>query len=69
MTEEKAHENRLRYRAQKAGLVLRRSPARREADPSRGKYRLYERSTRGKEHPVTEWLDLDGIEQELRRRS
>jgi hypothetical protein len=63
--DEKRHEMALRRRAQRRGLVLRRSRARAADDPTRGLYQLGTVSSRGKFHPQTDWLDLRSIEQEL----
>jgi hypothetical protein len=67
MTTDKAHEARLRRKAARRGLELRRSRTRDEDAPDFGKYRLYRRTFRGGDMPVTGWLDLAAIEEELRR--
>ena len=64
---DKARENRARTKAQRLGLILRRSHSRSEDSPDYGLYRLLSVSARGRENPQTGWLDLDGIERELDR--
>jgi hypothetical protein len=63
---EKAYETALRRRAERAGLQLRRSRARRDDDPTKGKWQLGERSTRGRfVRPVTGWTELTDIQRVL----
>jgi hypothetical protein len=65
--EHKAAEARLRRRAARLGLELRRSRTRDETAPEFGKYQLWRRTHRGTLAAVTEWCSLDEIEQELTR--
>jgi hypothetical protein len=63
--EDKAREAALRRRAERHGLVLRRNRARAADAPGYGLWQLGTISTRGRFHPDTGWLDLDGIEEAL----
>jgi hypothetical protein len=62
---DKARENRLRTKAQRHNYVLRRSRSRATDAPDYGLYRLLTRSSRGIEHPATDWLTLDEVEKVL----
>jgi hypothetical protein len=59
--EDKAREVALRRRAQRLGLVVQRSRARRPDDPSHGLYRLGHLTTRRLFAAESPWLDLDRI--------
>jgi hypothetical protein len=65
--ETKARENRLRRKAQRQGLELRRNKIRDTDAPGYGMYQLWRTSTRGLAKPVggNVWRDLDGIERQL----
>jgi hypothetical protein len=67
MNDEKAREARARRKAERAGLILRRSRSRSADSPTFGRYRLVTLSARGKDKPETPWLDLPGIETALDR--
>jgi hypothetical protein len=64
--EEKRRELRLRRKAQRQDLELRRNKTRDPDAPGFGLWQLWKVSRRGLSRPVTRgWLSLDGIEKEL----
>ena len=67
-TSEKAREVALRRRAQRIGLVLQRSRARRSDDPTHGLYRIGHLSARRLFVEETGWLTLDEADAEITRR-